>query len=452
MNEVANKQFLDFIAVELRNAHGIYPVKHGFWLPDYIREHPDHESYWADGFDFTFYMIFAELPCEGYKFIKDFLNQQVYQITINHQQAQHILVTFGGGMCHFSPASLEDEELEITTEKLTTFKRLPTKVTIPEWFDSFIFNDLEGRYAPDFRRYATNLNLTEDEVLNYSGTYCLRSVGEAKLITSNLLMNQTINRAWLGTEPLKILDIGSGSGGNLAGIIMAIKDSFVDAPELEILSVDGNKNMLTFQQKIMDKVKVDYSNTIHYTQLEYQINSIFDLQDLSDKAGVGWNYITTFKCLSEIPIIPRIYYEFTRCFSPLLADNGLLLVLDVTTKDNLSEFNPILLNQEISGFEQQNPFRTLLPLSCAIHSNHCQQRCFTQQQFLISHSRKAFDKSKVAYRILGREQFIDSILSILPQARYIVKWNYTNPQEATPEGICPHCNNHEENNDAYLLN
>lgn len=256
----------------------------------------------------------------------------------------------------------------------------------------------------------------------------------------------------MGEPIFKILDFGSGTGGNLAGIILALQESFQNPPVLKILSIDGNKHMLSYQKQVIEKIISNYSATIDYQAIEFKINTREDLEQIATKAGDGWHYITTFKCLSEIPFVSRIFLEFCKRFAPLLADNGLMLILDVTTKDNLPEFNPILMNREISEFEKSNPFRTLLPLSCAMHSTHCEIRCFTQQQFLVSHSRKNIDKSKVAYRIIGNGPFIDTIISILPGARYVVKWNYSNAENPTADGVCPHCSAHENTADGYLLN
>lgn len=95
------------------------------------------------------------------------------------------------------------------------------------------------------------------------------------------------------------------------------------------------------------------------------------------------------------------YYKVAESLAKLLARNGILYMLDVTTKDEHSNlFYPQLMNLGLNNFVSRNKeFSTLLPLACDNWID-CKDACFIQQTFNVSHSRKSNDESRVCYRLI----------------------------------------------------
>ena len=101
------------------------------------------------------------------------------------------------------------------------------------------------------------------------------------------------------------------------------------------------------------------------------------------------------------------YATIANMLTSHLHDEGLLIMLDVTTKDeHTGLFYPQLMNYSINNFVRNSKvIKTLLPLSCAY-----KDLCFMQQTFSVSHSHKTADESRVCYRVLCRKTVKDAIL------------------------------------------
>ena len=134
--------------------------------------------------------------------------------------------------------------------------------------------------------------------------------------------------------------------------------------------------------------------------------------------------------------IADVYEHMCNSFTPLLDSNGLLLLLDVTTKDeNSSKFYPELLNEQVNKFVIRDckEFSTLLPISCALHPD-CVNSCFTQRKFYISHSQKKNDISKVAYRIIARKSLSEKLIKEIGPLKEIVNESVN---DAGASAFCP---------------
>ena len=135
----------------------------------------------------------------------------------------------------------------------------------------------------------------------------------------------------------------------------------------------------------------------------------------------------------------------TKCktFAPLLSDNGLCVLLDVTTKqEHNNTYNPILMNNQINkALQELGNYQTLLPLSCCLHEKKCAVNCFTQQQFIVSHSQRTNDISKVAYRIIAKANFAEQLGKPDVKAKYLIGKDKT----------CCYTDNNDKNTDSYLL-
>jgi len=286
-------------------------------------------------------------------------------------------------------------------------------IKLPIYIDELIFNKLNAKYEPDYTKFNKNLHLSQNENLTYLGTYFPRSYAESYLIFKNLFNNDIVKKTYLDKQEINILDIGSGTGGNLSGLLMSIVENLSDKTNINILTIDGNKDALEILQKIVFKIQIQYNLNI---SLNCQYISFESIDVLYQNSKVyfenSYDVITTSKMINEILHNDNnAYYDFCDYYLPHLADDGFLSIVDVTMKIN-SQFLPIILNKQVNRFIKNNveSYKTIIPTSCYINEEICLQDCFTNNIFHISHTEKQNDMSKITYRILANKEFADNIL------------------------------------------
>lgn len=303
---------------------------------------------------------------------------------------------------------------------------LQKDVKLPQFIDDYIFNKLKANFAPDHTKFNKNLNHKKEDVQIYLGTYFPRSFAETYSIFNNILQNEIIEKSNREKEEINILDIGSGTGGNLSGLLLSLIENISQSINFNIVAIDGNKEALKFLEKIVFQIQLKYSLNIslncHYVTFE----TISDLYENSKQFfEPNFDFIISSKMINEIISKDEdSYLNYYRYFTKYLSNEGLLLMLDVTTKIDV-EYMPILLNKQTNRFIQENDsiYKTLIPTSCAEFDKTCNQDCFSNNHFIISHSKKKRDRTKVTYRVLGKIKFVQAILEKLECKGSIIGWD-----------------------------
>lgn len=340
-----------------------------------------------------------------------------------------------------------------STIKRPKIDYLKTTTRLPQWLDDYIFKELKAEYSPDFQRFGCNLDLNKNEILNYLGTYFPRSYGESFCIFDNIFQNAAYRGSLKEKGELNILSVGCGTGGDLIGLITVIEKYYSNISKINIYAIDGNVESLDILTKIIDKF-----STIHSTKIQLNISKIIFSSivniDFGKIKSLKFDFILSFKMICEIIMEGQgendnSYYEFVMKFISLLSEEGLFVLLDVTTKPNhIETYNPILKNIQVNTAlrEYSGRYKTLLPLACCKNEKHCNQQCFTQQIFYISHSKATNDLSKVSYRIIANALLVNSLISNQENVKYVLQGSEKN----TKRTFCPHSNG-EEVVDGYKL-
>ena len=316
----------------------------------------------------------------------------------------------------------KDEDSSISTE-------ISTHVTLPSYLDNLIFGEFFGAsYQPDHQHYEFNLNNTEEELLIYLGTYFPRSFGESLCIFTPIIKSKVINSELSSKDCINILDIGCGSGGEILGLLHALEDCDDNSIPINIYTYDGNQLVQDILMELVSQFQIA-AKTKRRIQIYTNVKRVGSSSDIewieSNSNTFSFDFILCNKMCNELisrAEITDAYYLICKSFAPLLESNGLLLILDVTTKDEKeSKFYSELLNEQANKFvnEKNRDFSTLQPISCALHPE-CIKSCFTQHKFYISHSQKKYDLSKVAYRILARKNVCDIYIKELGNVKEIV--------------------------------
>lgn len=277
-----------------------------------------------------------------------------------------------------------------------------SRTTLPHWLDRKIYNDLKAIYAPNRERYEYNLDLNDDELRVFLGTYFPRSYAEMFCIVDNLLQNRTFAEFLDCNDIINVLDCGCGTGGEILGLITAI-GKYLPQAKINITAIDGNEGALNILTDVVECFP-NRGVQIRLTTLSQTLCKEEDLAELGNGKGI-YHFILCDKMVSELiskDVLPSNAFAIMATnLVPQLHENGMLIILDVTTKDkDTGLFYPQLMNRALNDYVCTNRnIETLLPLSCA-YNDGCKDFCFMQQTFTISHSRKANDESRVCYRIL----------------------------------------------------
>lgn len=310
--------------------------------------------------------------------------------------------------------NIEKDKKNISNHiKRTAFRKSST--TLPHWLDCYIFDVLDAKYSPFNQRFEFNLDLNEEEVKVYLGTYFPRSYAEMFCIADNLMANKEILNIYQSQDTISICDFGCGTGGELIGLLVAL--SKYNMRKFIISIYDGNKYSLGILERIINQFKKIYNCDIDISVNDLTISSEQGL--ISIQLNKEFDFILCDKMICELIskriITTNAYSKTAMKLSQYLSDNGLLVLLDVTTKDNNSGyFYPQLMNKQLNNFiKKSNEFATLLPLACDCE-NGCENMCFMQQQFEVNHSRKQKDDSRVCYRIIVHKDLKNKVLSNMP--------------------------------------
>src|SRR5690554_954226 len=164
--------------------------------------------------------------------------------------------------------------------------KLKTDTRLPRWLDKLIFDELSGKYAPDFSRYASNIEYNKSEVEIYLGTYFPRSFGESFCILNDLIKNHRFLDSLSSKDEITILDIGSGTGGNLIGVLQAFKTNLKRKVNFKIVVIDGNAMSLEYLEKIINTFIADSGFSIEYEAVHKDIQTISEINEVLESISV----------------------------------------------------------------------------------------------------------------------------------------------------------------------
>lgn len=302
------------------------------------------------------------------------------------------------------------------------------KTILPHWLDIFLFSNMQAAYAPEYNRYEYNLDLNQNEIKVYLGTYFPRSYAETFCIYDNILNNKSYKNILNEQTEINILDVGCGTGGEILGIISSITKHLSSPKIINICACDGNEQALEALEAICLASKLHTHHQINLTT----VRKLFVFQTMLDTKEIDGTFYDIILCnkvicelISKKIILDNAYAKIANSLSPLLSDIGLLLILDVTTKDeHTGHYYPQIMNKGLNNFvSNSSVVQTLLPMSCAVNDK-CENLCFMQQIFYVSHSRKNADESKVCYRILCRKNLSIKLLpSDIQPGKYVINKN-----------------------------
>lgn len=364
------------------------------------------------------YLVCVWIPCNNAAIAKEqyenFLHKPVI-LLINHQS---IILCWFEGFNRKNSTEIPKSKIEnINNNETDRIEILKNTSILPTWLQQRIFEKHNAQYSPDHQRYDKNLNLSDEELKVYLGTYFPRSYGECFCVFDNIFESKQYSNI-ASKEEINILDIGCGTGGNLMGLLVAINKYSIATKKVNIVAIDGHTNALN----ILSDLLFEFSNKATFSiNLTTETQSIVSVKDLDWVLDSEYDFIMSFKMGCELIAEGNadFYYDLTKFCLPLLSKTGLFFLLDVTTKVGIT-YNPILMNIQVNrAIRELAGYKTLVPVTCGEFEKECKELCFTQRTFNISHSLKKNDKSRVTYRILGNSDFVNQISLFESSCSYI---------------------------------
>lgn len=327
-----------------------------------------------------------------------------------------------------------------------------SKTVLPHWIDKKIFNEYQAIYAPEHARCEYNLNLNEEELKVYLGTYFPRSYAEMFCIIDNLMQNTCLKET-LKQDEISVLDCGCGTGGEILGLITAIGRHLPHA-KINITAIDGNDGALAILKDLVDN-NPNKDVQVALSTFSQTLRSIEDVERLAFEKR--YHFVLCDKMVCELiskEVLPtNAYAIMAKKLTTFLRENGLLIMLDITTKDEHSGyFYPQLMNYAINDYvRKSSTIETLLPLSCACHDK-CRDFCFIQQTFNVSHSHKSNDESRVCYRVLCNKSFKAAIMQGIETTNLVHIIHPTKYKQNDDSAICSQSKNNEIIIDTFNIN
>ncbi len=280
---------------------------------------------------------------------------------------------------------------------------MEASVTLPEWLDNYIFNELGASYCPTHLPNMTVIDWDRKEILKYLGTYFPRSYAESYCIFTDYFTVNMTN--YKDKEELSIFDFGCGTGGEIIGLLMVFEEKLPNLKKVNVRALDGNIH----EMNILEKILVETQNHLNY-QLSFKpnVDRIEDIYELGIQNNIieqNFDLIISFKAICEFAtkqVFDKKYneeefYNFLNSNNPYehiadfllskLHEDGLLLIEDVTSPDKTtSEWLPNIMDKGLN----------------AVNCNVTCKNIGYSQKYKITHSYAAEDGNKVAWRMIKR--------------------------------------------------
>lgn len=259
-------------------------------------------------------------------------------------------------------------------------------IKLPMWLDSLIYKETKATHQPCGKDMIV-LNWDKARILNYLGTYFPRSFTESYCIfTKYFALKKDLYKK---TSTLNIFDFGCGTGGELLGLLWAIIEN-IEVANINITALDGNFNGLRILEDIIARFKDEYHVRVNLHVMPLKIDDIYDMSLISSRIPDDNDIILIFKSICEIASLRQFeernpYEHVLRLMLEKINSTGVICLADV------SSFNE----------EQQEWLPKLIDKACQkVKANVFMRNENYNKLYIVSHSRKMKDSSKLSWRLL----------------------------------------------------
>lgn len=233
----------------------------------------------------------------------------------------------------------------------------------------------------------TVIDWNREMILNYLGTYFPRSYAESYCIFKQIL---TDTHLFSGRKMVSLLDFGCGTGGEIFGFATALSECRSEIESLRVKAIDGNQFALNRFDDIREEFNKQYPLQIQSNPSAVHIEDFYDLSILDSILADNYDVIISFKAVCEFVTKQQFeeknaYEHLSKFMLPRISKHGIMLLVDVTTKSNISqEWLPTMMDRGLAAAG-----------ASVIARNRGHNETFT-----VSHSKQVGDISKIAWRLI----------------------------------------------------
>ena len=262
-------------------------------------------------------------------------------------------------------------------------------VTLPQWLDNLIFEKLGAKYCRS-NSDMTVIDWDKNDVLNYLGTYFPRSYAESYCIFSECFKLNPSRFA--DKEELSVFDFGCGTGGEILGFLNAVSECLPHATAINIVAMDGNYHALRLFERVLAVYEKRTSQLIRHRMMPLIIDDFYDLNVMNEVISDEFDIFMSFKAICEFVTKDRFekqnaYTHIVDTFLPRIKDNGIMVLVDVSTYNNVSqEWLPKMMDSGLA----KSKCRVIL------------RNNGYNQTFVVKHQKRCNDISKIAWRIIQK--------------------------------------------------
>lgn len=310
-------------------------------------------------------------------------------------------------------------------------------ILLPQWLDDIIFNEYKAIYEPRPEDVMSNADKNYDFAKLYLGTYFPRSYAEAYSIWNKLLENKNYFQILNDNSELNILDFCCGTGGEIFGLISILHERLPNLKSIRVDAFDANSDYVRFLFHLGERMKEIISISVNINPQCYHIKTEQHLQDVVNYTNTLYHIVISCKALNEFiqhDVFPNenIYEKIARAFLPCLDTKGLFLLSDLSHKDQKKGvFYPEIMNKGFNSLiRSDNSYKSIYPYPCFFYEHKC-PGCYMQDIVYVSHSRRCKDISKIAYRIIGKVDFVEKLMSGI-STQQICRANLPNADKSIP--------------------
>lgn len=300
---------------------------------------------------------------------------------------------------------------------------------LPANIDKTVFEELGGFFESK-TNVDVNINNSEKDNKRYLGTYFPRSWVESFTIMKDIYSHDHLRKSIQEKEQINILDIGTGTGGNIVGMMDYFRCAGFTSENITFYTLEGNLNAIEMQRKIFDSYNLNNStkfilecSLIRFTSAS-SLNK--QLEDFLIQKELKFDIISSFKFLSEFyninyKLAKGIYTSFVSTVQDFLTPQGILIMFDLVCgsmdRTNVRPFTTQIMSDELNGYIKlpKSQLNYVLPVCCGKWGYKCkQEQCYIERQFHVHHTRKESDLSKGCYRVMTEKNFAAQIINSLP--------------------------------------
>ncbi|MDO4850842.1 MAG: hypothetical protein Q4A93_03180 [Actinomycetota bacterium] len=293
------------------------------------------------------------------------------------------------------------------------------RVVLPEWVDALVFDRYGATHNPAGRKRTFDSNLESDKagVLTYLGTYFPRSLAETFVIFDSLLSDKNLASSLAYESSINICSVGTGTGGDLLGLILAINKWVPTAKQLNIVSIEGNTDAHEIMRGVIGEAQARTGKNIGLNLVNHVFVAPkpFDyIREFMPRHPQSFDFVISSKMLNELDkarVSEQPYYEFCSAFTAMLKPTGVLMALDVTSPNGAGgRWTPTLLNGQVNEFlANRSQFKTILPLLCNRFEGGCGRDCYTQNAIYVNYRGVTNECSKICYRVIGSAELAEKL-------------------------------------------